>query len=73
MMVTSVDLTPTFRSSPTKVLLDGVYNLRVESGVSYAVHPKTGRFLMIRLAGAQGARALPTLRVVLNWLQPPSR
>ena len=71
LMVTAVDLTPTFRASPTKVLIDGIYNLRVESGVSYAVHPKTGRFLMIGLAGEETARLRPALRVVLNWFKPP--
>lgn len=71
LMVTAVDLTPTFRAAPTKRLFDGMYNLRVESANSYAVHPKTGRFLMIRLAGSEGVSARPTLRVVLNWFKPP--
>jgi hypothetical protein len=49
------------------VLIDGIYNLCVESGNSFAVHSKTSRLLTIGLAGADGARATPTLRVVLNW------
>ena len=72
-MVTPVELTPTFRSAPISRLMDGLYNLRVESGVSYDVNPKTGGFMMIRLAGVNGAPAQPSLRVVLNWLQPSAR
>jgi hypothetical protein len=67
LMVTAVDVNPTFRVAPNRPLVHGIYNLRVESGVSYAVHPKSGRFLMIRLAGDQ--RSAPTIRVALNWLQ----
>ena len=67
LMAADVDLRPTFRSSAPRVLFDQVYNLRVESGNSYAVNPKTGRFISIGLSDTDGVTSPPTLRVVLNW------
>jgi hypothetical protein len=67
LMVVDVDRTPAFRQGAPRVLLEAIYNLRVESGNSFAVHPKTGRFLLIGLSGEEGVRPTPTLRVVLNW------
>jgi len=41
--------------------------LRSDSGISFDVDPKSGRFVMIRLAssGANQAR----VRLVLNWFE----
>jgi hypothetical protein len=49
--------------APTEVF-DGVYDFRSESGVSYAVDPKGGRFLMIRPSDES---ATSSMVVVLNW------
>ena len=49
------------------VLFHGVYNLQSETGESYDVDPKTGRFLMIRLADEHASDPATVLRVVLNW------
>jgi serine/threonine protein kinase len=57
--------------SPPRALFDGIYNLRAESGVSYDVHPKGNRFLMIRLAD-QGTVA-SSIRVITNWSQELAR
>ncbi len=39
-----------FRAGTPEKLFDGIYNLRSDTGVSYDVDPRTGRFLMTRLA-----------------------
>ena len=44
-MAVSVDTRTTFAPNAPTVLFDGVYNLRSDTGVSYAVHPKGDRFL----------------------------
>jgi hypothetical protein len=44
-----------------------MYDLQSETGLSYAVDPRTGRFLMIRLASDRGGPPADTFRVVLNW------
>ena len=56
-----------FRSSPPTLLFEGVYNLRSDTGMTYDVDPKTGRFLMLRPAG-QTPGATNRVRVILNWL-----
>ena len=49
--------------APTEVF-DGVHDFRSDSGLSYAVDPKGGRFLMIRLSDES---AVSSIVVVLNW------
>jgi serine/threonine-protein kinase len=46
------------------LVFDGVHDLRSDSGLSYAVDPKGGRFLMIRLSDANTTSSIV---VVLNW------
>ena len=56
---------PVFQYSQPRVLFDGVFNLRAESGVSYDVDPKGNRFVMIRLAGQDISTS--SVRVIRNW------
>ena len=67
LLVSSVELQPTFRPGTPSVLFQGIYNMRSDSGLSFDVDPKSGRFVMIRRAasGANQAR----VRLVLNWFQ----
>ena len=66
LMVVTVTPGAMFQPGAPAALFDGVYNQRTESGISYAVDPKAGRFLMVRLAS--GDAAPNSVRVVLNWL-----
>jgi len=56
---------PPFRAGKARPLFDALYNLGIESGRSYDVDPKTGRFLTV--VPAEGATASGVVRVVLNW------
>jgi Tol biopolymer transport system component len=56
-----------FQVGAPKKLFGGIYNLRSNSGVSYDVDPKGGRFLMIRPAEESTAPA--EVRVVVNWFE----
>jgi eukaryotic-like serine/threonine-protein kinase len=64
LMAVAVDTRTTFEAKPPVVLFDGVYNLRSDTGISYAIAPKGDRFLMIRLTQENTAS---TLTVVTNW------
>jgi serine/threonine-protein kinase len=64
LMSVAIDTTPTFAPKPPALLFEGVYNLRSDTGISYAVAPKGDRFLMIRLTEGNVASALT---VVTNW------
>ena len=55
----------TFRHGQPRGLFDGAYNIGIESGRSYDVHPATGRFLLVRPAD-QGPSSR-AVRFVLNW------
>ena len=65
LMAVSVSGTGAFQTSGPAPLLSNVYNLRNDSGITYAVDPKGDRFLMI--APPQRAIENLALRVVLNW------
>ena len=67
LLVSSVELQPTFRPGTPSVLFQGIYNMRSDSGISFDVDPKSGRFVMIRRAasGANQAR----VRLILNWFE----
>jgi len=56
---------PSFRAGSPRALFDGIYNSGIESGRSYDVDPKTGRFLLV--VRARDDRATSAVRVVLNW------
>jgi len=62
-MSAQVETSPSFKSGTPHRLFNGIYNLRSASGVSYAVDPKGGRFLMIRTAEDTTAQ----VEVVVNW------
>jgi serine/threonine-protein kinase len=64
LMAVSIETRPTFAPKAPVLLFEGVYNLRSDTGVSYDVDPKGGRFLMIRLTEDNVAS---TVTVVTNW------
>ena len=64
LMAVAVDTRTTFAPAPPQLLFEGVYNLRSDTGVSYAVAPTGDRFLMVRLTEENAAS---TLTVVTNW------
>jgi serine/threonine protein kinase/dipeptidyl aminopeptidase/acylaminoacyl peptidase len=68
LMSAKVTTQPEFRSNPPTVLFDGIYNLRSETGVTYDVDHKTGRFLMLRPAGQEAGAPAARVRVIVNWL-----
>ncbi|MGE5814003.1 MAG: protein kinase domain-containing protein [Acidobacteriota bacterium] len=55
----------TFRSGNPRPIFDGIYNSGIESGRSYDVDPKTGRFLLVR--PVRDVRVSGSVRIVLNW------
>ncbi len=59
---------PQFRVGAPRVAVDGIYNLRSDTSMSYDVDPKGARFLMIRPATSEASADITTVRVVLNWL-----
>jgi len=64
MMAVSVDTRSTFAPTAPRVLFDGVYNLRSDTGISYALHPTGDRFLMVRLIDDD---APSSMLIVMNW------
>ena len=64
LMSVAVDTRTTFAPAQPKLVFDGVYNLRSDTGISYAVAPTGDRFLMVRLTDENTAS---TLTVVTNW------
>ena len=54
----------TFRAGSSRPLFDGIYSSGIESGRSYDVDPKTGRFLLVNPATTDGQAVV---RVILNW------
>ncbi len=64
-MSVSIDAGSAFKVGTPKELFKGVYDLRSNSGVTYDVDPKGGRFLMIRTI--EDSSAPSPVRVVLNW------
>jgi serine/threonine-protein kinase len=64
LMAVAVDTRTTFAPKQPQLLFDGVYNLRSDTGISYAVGPASDRFLMVRLTEEDSAS---TLTIVTNW------
>jgi Tol biopolymer transport system component len=64
MMVVSIDTRTTFTPRAPTVLFEGVYNLRSDTGMSYALTPKAERFLMVRLSEQN---SVSSVTVVTNW------
>ena len=65
MMVASIDIQGGLRASTPKTLFNEVYDLRSNSGETYDVDPRSGRFLLIRPTKEDVSSA--QVRVVLNW------
>ncbi|PYV36478.1 MAG: hypothetical protein DMG09_17240 [Acidobacteria bacterium] len=66
-MAVVVDTRTMFEPKTPVKLFDGIYNLRSDSGISYAVDRQRSRFLMIRLADAIPAPS--GICVVLKWFE----
>jgi Tol biopolymer transport system component len=64
-MSVAVETRPSFQASTPKRLFSGIFNQRSNSGVSYDVDPKGGRFLMIR--PVEDSETPFQVRVVVNW------
>jgi len=64
-MSVTISTSPSFQAAMPQKLFSGVYNLRSNSGVSYDVDPKGGRFVMIRRA--EESVTPPQVQVVVNW------
>lgn len=69
LMMVPIQPGATFSAGRPSLLLRGLYDLQSETGLSYAVDPKSGRFLMIRLASDASRQPADSFRVVLNWAQ----
>ena len=57
-----------FAAGKPSLFVRGLYNLQSETGLSYAVDPRSGRLLMLRLA-SEATAPLDSFRIVLNWAQ----
>jgi len=68
LMEVDVEAGATFRFGTPRVLIRGVPNFRVESGITFDVHPKTGRFLMMQ-PGSDSTDRSARLVVARNWLR----
>jgi hypothetical protein len=64
-MAVPVESGAVFRAGNPRPLFDGIYNSGIESGRSYDVDPKGGRFLLV--VRAIESHATGAVRVVLNW------
>ncbi len=65
----AVPVTTAGRFSPgtPRPLIEGIYDLRSDTGISYDIDARTGRFLMLRTDSDE--RPVPGVRVILNWFQ----
>ena len=68
-MSAKVTTRPEFRSDTPTVLFDGVFNLRSETGMTYDIDRKTGRFAMLRPAAQGPGTPSARVRVILNWIE----
>ena len=73
LMVTAFTAGPEFRSAPPTVLFEGVYNLRSDTGMTYDVDLRTGRFAMLRPAGQTPGAPAARVRVIVNWFDEFTR
>lgn len=69
LMMVPIQPGETFIAGKPMLFLRGLYDLQSETGLSYAVDPKSGRFLMIRLAADGSTQPTDSFRIVLNWAQ----
>src|SRR5262249_9087749 len=61
LLAVSVEAGAQFRTSEPRVVVDGIYNLRSGSLMSYDVDPKRERFLMIRPANSSESSPITSL------------
>ena len=64
-MAAPVTTQPAFAPKAPAILFDGTYNLRSDSGVSFAIDADAKRFLMVRPAA--DANVPSQIRIVVNW------
>jgi Tol biopolymer transport system component len=64
LMAVAIDTRTAFTPRTPTLLFEGVYNLRSDTGISYAVAAKNDRFLMVRLSEQNAAS---TVTVVTHW------
>jgi eukaryotic-like serine/threonine-protein kinase len=67
LMVVPVETRGRFEAGAPRVVAEGIFNLRSDTGISYDVDPSGRRFLMIRPAVHRDRPV--AVRVVLNWLE----
>jgi eukaryotic-like serine/threonine-protein kinase len=67
LMAVPIQTGDTVVASKPVLVLRGMYDLQSETGLSYAIDPRTGRFLMLRLVDDQMSLPHTSFRVVLNW------
>jgi predicted Ser/Thr protein kinase len=67
LMMAPVQAGSTFVAGRPTPLFRGLYDLQSETGLSFAVDPRSGRFLTIQLAGDESTASAESLRIVLNW------
>jgi Tol biopolymer transport system component len=65
LLAVPVELAPTFKSGAAQPVVEGIYNFRSDTGISYDVDPKGGRFLMLR--PAVDTKSPPGIRAIFNW------
>ena len=65
LMAVSIESGPAFRAGAPRVLLDGLYFARADTGMSYSVAGNGERFLMIGPSG--GALSPKRIRVIVNY------
>jgi hypothetical protein len=68
LMEVDVETHPVFHAGIPKILAKGIYVLRTDTGMSFDLDRKSGRFLMIRPADDRLEEGREGIRVVLNWL-----
>ena len=73
LMAVSVQAGDDLAPGKPAVLFRGVYNLQSETGFSFDIDPKSGRFLMIRLADDHANAPITSVRVALDWLDDAAR
>jgi eukaryotic-like serine/threonine-protein kinase len=67
-MAVPVDTRESFRPGGTPApLFEGVYNFRLEAGLTFDIDPRSDRFLM--LTPTEDERSLTSVRLVINWFE----
>ena len=67
LMSVAVQTADTLTASKPVLVLRGMYDLQSETGLSYSVDPRTGRFFMLRLSAPDASTPRTSFRIVVNW------